>query len=274
MELYNQLRNKEKLFLIAGPCVVEDEVIMYKTAQVLKEETEKRGITFIFKSSYKKANRTAITSFQGPGMGQGLELLAKLKSDFGFPILTDVHETGEVNEAADVADILQIPAFLSRQTALIQKAANTGRIVNIKKAQFMAPEDIKNAADKVTAENNYQVLLTERGTSFGYHNLVVDFRSFIIMSGYGFPVIYDVTHSMQKPSLHHTSGGTPEYAPMMARAAMATGYVDGLFIETHPAPIEALSDASSMIPLADMPLLLDQCVELFEKRNLKDRKWL
>ncbi len=267
MELYNQLRDKSKLFLIAGPCVIEDEPIMYKTAEALMKETDKRGITFVFKSSYRKANRTAVTSFQGPGMDKGLMLLQKLKKEFGFPVLTDVHETGEVDEAAKVADILQIPAFLSRQTALIQKAATTGRIVNIKKAQFMAPEDIRNAAQKVTAENNYNVLLTERGTCFGYHDLVVDFRSFAIMSGMGFPVIYDVTHSMQKPSLHHTTGGTPEFVPMMARAALATGFVDGLFIETHPAPIEALSDASSMIPLADMPSLLDQCVQFFQMRK-------
>ncbi len=267
MDLYQQLRAKDKLFLIAGPCVVEDEKIMYKTAEVLKKETDKRNITFIFKSSYMKANRTSVMSFQGPGMNEGLNLLKKLKDEFGFPILTDVHETDEVDEAAEVADILQIPAFLSRQTGLIRKAATTGRIVNIKKGQFMAPEDIRNAAQKVTAENNYNVLITERGTSFGYHDLVVDFRSFAIMSGMGFPVVYDVTHSMQKPSLHHTSGGTPEFAPMMARAALATGFVDGLFIETHPAPIEALSDASSMIPLADMPALLDQCVKMFEMRE-------
>ncbi len=268
MELYNQLRDKSKLFLIAGPCVVEDKAIMYKTAEVLKKETDKRDITLIFKSSYKKANRTSVTSFQGPGMNEGLNLLMRLKEEFGFPILTDVHETNEVDEAAEVADILQIPAFLSRQTALIQKAAASGRIVNVKKAQFMAPEDIHNVTEKVTAENNYQVLITERGTCFGYHNLVVDFRSFAIMSGMGFPVIYDVTHSMQKPSLHHTSGGTPEFAPMMARAALATGFVDGLFIETHPAPIEALSDAASMIPLAVMPALLDQCKEIFELRKV------
>jgi len=263
MNLFETLLHGEKFFLIAGPCVVEDMSIMRRTAERLLQETVRRGITLVFKASYRKANRTAVTSFAGPGMEEGLAALATIKREFGVPILTAIHECHEAAIAAQVADILQIPAFLCRQTALIQAAADTGRAVNLKKGQFMAPEDMRSAVEKVTAQNNFQVLLTERGTSFGYHDLVVDFRGFAVMRGLGYPVVYDVTHSLQRPSLHNVSGGAPEYAPMMARAALATGVVDGLFLETHPVPQEALSDAASMLPLDKIGPLLDDCLAIW-----------
>ena len=262
MKFYEELRNCDRFFLIAGPCVVEDEKLMMQVAEKLVEITQNRGIPFIFKSSFRKANRTSIESPTGPGITKGLEILLKIKNELNIPILTDVHEIYEVEEAAEVADILQIPAFLSRQSDLIFAAAKTGKIVNIKKGQFMAPEDMKNAAEKVLSIENESVLLTERGTSFGYHNLVVDFRSFAIMKKLGYPVIYDVTHSLQRPSQNKTSGGTPQYALMMAKAALATGMVDGLFIETHPTPAKALSDANSMLPLNELPKLLDACLKI------------
>ncbi len=262
MKLYEELKSCEKFFLIAGPCVVENEKMMMQIAGELIEMTQKRGIQFIFKSSFKKANRTSIESPTGPGLIKGLEILSKIKKEFNVPILTDIHEINEIEEAAKVADILQIPAFLSRQSDLIFAAAKTGRIVNIKKGQFMAPEDMRNAAGKILVANNNNILLTERGTSFGYHNLVVDFRSFAIMKQLGYPVVYDVTHSLQRPSQNKTSGGTPQFAKMMAKAALATGKVDGLFIETHPNPAEALSDANSMLALTELPELLDSCLKI------------
>lgn len=262
MNLYDRMVEAKPFFLIAGPCVVEDRRVVMETAETLKSLTEKHRIPFIFKSSYAKANRTAITSFSGPGMDEGLRILDDVKKEFQIPILTDVHETGEVQSVADVADILQIPAFLSRQTPLIRAAAETGRIINVKKGQFLAPDDMRQVIEKITASNNFQILLTERGSTFGYHNLVVDFRSFPIMRGFNYPVIFDVTHSLQLPSVGQVSGGTPEYAPYMARAALATGQVDGLFIETHPAPMEALSDSASMIPLDDVSTFLDACLEI------------
>ncbi len=263
MDLYKRLTNFDKLFVIAGTCVVEDENIMMKTAESLCKETEKRGINFVFKASFLKSNRTSITSFTGPGIQEGLEMLSKIKKEFNVPLLTDVHETSEIKAVAEVVDIIQIPAFLSRQTVLISKAAQTGRIINIKKGQFMAPEDMINAAEKITAQNNFNLMLTERGTTFGYHNLVVDFRGFAVMKSIGFPVVYDVTHSLQRPSINKVSGGNPEYAIMMAKAALSTNFVDGLFFETHPYPEEALSDAASMISLEKIPNLLDECLKHF-----------
>ena len=263
MNLYQKLLNPEKFFLIAGPCVVEEEDLMIAVAEKLKKETTSRNIPFIFKSSYCKANRTSIESPSGPGLEKGLAILNKIKEKFELPILTDIHDISEIPKASEVADILQIPAFLCRQTDLIVSAAETGKIINIKKGQFMAPEDMKNAAQKVASTSNRNILLTERGTSFGYHNLVVDFRGFAIMKQFGYPVVYDVTHSLQKPSLDKTSGGTPEYALMMAKAALATGMVNGLFVETHPDPRNALSDADSMLPLNNIPDFLDECLKLY-----------
>lgn len=265
MSLYQMLSKHDKFFLIAGPCVVEDESLMLRVAEKLLTETRKRGITFVYKSSYKKANRTSIESPTGVGLDEGLKILQKVKERFNVPILTDVHETGEVEAVSEVADIIQIPAFLSRQTELLIAIGRTGRIVNIKKGQFMAPMDMKAATEKVHSVNNYNILLTERGTSFGYHNLVVDFRSFAVMKQLNYPVIYDVTHSLQQPSIGNVSGGTPELVPMMARAALATGMVDGLFIETHPNPIEALSDSQSMLPLDRIADVLDGCLRLYER---------
>lgn len=257
MKLYDSLKSSDKFFLIAGPCVIEDRDLMITVAQKLIEMTQARGIELIYKSSYKKANRTSINSPVGPGLVEGLKLLKHIKQEYNVPIITDVHEQKDVEEVAEVADIIQIPAFLSRQTDLIIEAARTGKTVNIKKGQFMAPEDMGNVVEKVLKTGNDKIILTERGTSFGYHELVVDFRSFAIMKKFGYPVVFDVTHSMQRPSKNNTSGGTPEYAEIMAKAACATGMVDGLFIETHTNPKAALSDSASMLPINDLPGLLD-----------------
>jgi len=261
--LYTTLNHPPTFFLIAGPCVIEDEPTTLKTAETLLRLTTDRKIPFIFKSSYTKANRTSAQSFTGLGLQKGLQILQKVKDTFDIPILTDVHETAEIIPVAEVADVLQIPAFLCRQTQLIQAAALSGKIVNIKKGQFLAPEDMKSAVVKVTQTGNNKIMLTERGTSFGYHNLVVDMRSFAIMKEFGCPVIYDVTHSMQTPSSGQTTGGTPQYAPMMARAALATGCVDGLFVECHPNPPQALSDAHTQLYLDKMDSLLDNCLSLY-----------
>lgn len=262
MNLYQTIQSSRPFFLIAGPCVIESPDLMLRTAEYLVKLAEQKQLMLIFKSSFQKANRTSGSSYSGPGREEGLKLLQKIKQTFDVPILTDIHETNEIEAVSQVADILQIPAFLSRQTALLQAAGLSGRIVNIKKGQFMAPEDMLPAAAKITATGNPQVMLTERGTSFGYHNLVVDFRSFAIMKTAGFPVIYDVTHSLQMPSAGAVSGGTPQYVPMMAKAAISTGMVDGLFIETHPDPETALSDAASMLRLDLLPSLLDGCIAL------------
>lgn len=260
--LYDSLKDTAGFFLIAGPCVVEDDSTMQTIAAELKELCAARGIQLVFKASYQKANRSSGDSYSGLGIQEGLKMLQKIGRDFGLPLITDVHETHEVSAAAQVCDILQIPAFLSRQTALIKACAATGRIVNIKKGQFMAPEDMLPAAEKARSEGNDNLLLTERGSSFGYHNLVVDFRGFALMESFGWPVVYDVTHSLQRPSQGKTSGGEPAYAAMMARAALATGKVKGLFIETHPQPPKAKSDAQSMLPLSEVEALLDGCLKI------------
>jgi len=260
--LYENLKNTSSFFLIAGPCVIESDDIMYKTIETLKNITTSRNVPFVFKSSYIKANRTSGDSFTGPGIEKGIEILLKIKKEFGVPILTDVHETIEVESVSKVVDIIQIPAFLCRQTALIVAAAKTGKIVNLKKGQFLAPEDMSLAVEKVISADNEKVLITERGTSFGYHNLVVDFRSFPMMKKIGYPVVFDVTHSMQRPSIGKISGGTPEYASMMAISAIATGNVDGLFIETHPDPKSAMSDASTQMPLGEIERLIDKCLSV------------
>ncbi|MDP8219850.1 MAG: 3-deoxy-8-phosphooctulonate synthase [Candidatus Stygibacter frigidus] len=260
-ELYEQLRGEKKFFLIAGPCVIESEELVMETAAELNRLAEQRDLILIFKSSWKKGNRTSVDSYTGPGLEKGLQILGKVKKEFRLPILTDIHESNEIEAVCKVADILQIPAFLSRQTDLLQAAGKSSKIVNIKKGQFMAPEDMKLAAEKVVSSGNEQILLTERGSSFGYHNLVVDFRSFAVMQDMGYPVIYDVTHSLQRPSEGKKSGGTPQFAEMMAKAAIATGMVQGLFIETHPEPSRALSDAGTMLPLKSMGRLLDECLK-------------
>ncbi|MDH4231265.1 MAG: 3-deoxy-8-phosphooctulonate synthase [Nitrospirota bacterium] len=244
------------LSLIAGPCVIENEDAVFYTAQRLKEICADLDIALIFKSSYDKANRTSLSSFRGPGIERGLRILSEVKSRFQLPVLSDVHSVDEVKPASEVLDVLQIPAFLCRQTDLILAASRTGRPVNIKKGQFLAPWDMKNIIDKCVSTGNRNVFITERGTSFGYNNLVVDVRSFPILRSLGFPVVFDVTHSLQLPGGKGIcSGGQREFAEPLARAAVAAG-VDGLFMEVHPEPDKALCDGPNMLPLEQLPQLL------------------
>lgn len=245
----------DKMVLFAGPCAAESYDICMETGTHVKALCAKLGIEYVFKSSFDKANRTSSGSYRGPSVDMGLEILAMVKKNLDVPIVTDVHESYQCAEAAEIADVLQIPAFLCRQTDLLKAAAQTGKAVKIKKGQFMAPEDMKYAVDKVRGEGNNKVFLTERGASFGYHTLVVDMRSLPIMRQYT-PVIFDVTHSVQQPGgKGGSSGGQREFAPFLARAAAAVG-VDGFFIETHPNPDKALSDGPNMIPLHEMEAFL------------------
>lgn len=242
--------------IIAGPCVIEDESIVFETAHGLKDIAMELGFPLVFKSSFDKANRTSVTSFRGPGIEKGLRTLADVRSRYGLPVISDVHSVEEVAPAAEVLDVLQLPAFLCRQTDLIVAAANTGKPVNIKKGQFLAPWDVKNIIDKFTSTGNTNLLLTERGTSFGYNNLIVDFRAFPIMRSFGVPVVFDVTHSLQLPGGQGTSsGGQREFAGPLLKAAVAAG-IDGIFMEVHPAPDRALCDGPNMIPLDKVRALL------------------
>jgi 2-dehydro-3-deoxyphosphooctonate aldolase (KDO 8-P synthase) len=244
------------LSLIAGPCVIENEEITFYTAQRLKEICADLKISLIFKSSYDKANRTSLGSFRGPGIDRGLRILSDVKDRFGLPLLSDIHSVEEVKPASQVLDALQIPAFLCRQTDLVLAASKTGKAVNIKKGQFLAPWDMKNIIDKAASTGNRNIFITERGTSFGYNNLVVDIRSFPILRSFGYPVIFDVTHSLQLPGGQGScSGGQREFAAHLARAAVAAG-VDGLFMEVHPEPEKALCDGPNMISLDELPQLL------------------
>jgi len=254
----------EKPLLIAGPCVIESPELTLSIAETISHLPVVREFNFVFKASYLKDNRSAGTSFRGPGIDEGLRTLENVRSRFGCPVISDVHDTGEVAAAAQTLDVLQIPAFLSRQSSLIEAAAATKKSLNIKKGQFLAPEDMQNVVDKARAAGARDVLLTERGTSFGYHDLVVDFRGFARMRAAGCPVIFDVTHSLQRPGgLGTASGGEPALAAMMARAAAAVP-VDGFFIETHPDPAQAKSDAASMLPLAQLPALLESVLRIFK----------
>jgi len=244
------------LVLIAGPCVVEDYETTREIAGYLKETTEKLGMPFIFKASFDKANRTSVTAFRGPGLTEGLRVLEEIKKEFGLPILSDIHRISEISAAARVLDIIQIPAFLCRQTDVIVEIAKSGRVVNIKKGQFLAPWDIANVVEKITSAGNHRILITERGTMFGYNNLVVDFRGFMIMRQTGYPVIFDATHSVQLPGgAGKSSAGQREYAPMLARAAVAAG-VDGVFMEVHPNPEKALCDGPNSLKLDTIDNLL------------------
>jgi 2-dehydro-3-deoxyphosphooctonate aldolase (KDO 8-P synthase) len=245
------------LALIAGPCVIEDRDLIFSTAGKLVALSERFGIPLIFKSSFRKANRTSMTGFTGLGIDEALRILADVKREFSVPILTDIHTEQEAVAVAGVADVLQIPAFLCRQTDLLVAAGATGRVVNIKKGQFLAPEDMRHAAEKVESTGNTGIMLCERGTSFGYHNLVVDMRSLVVMRSLGYPVVMDATHAVQIPSQGAVSGGRPEFILPLARAAVAVG-IDALFIETHPDPSRALSDAASQLPLASVAVLLEQ----------------
>jgi 2-dehydro-3-deoxyphosphooctonate aldolase (KDO 8-P synthase) len=246
------------LFVIAGPCVIENERVVMETAAALQQLGERLEIPVIFKSSYDKANRTAVDSYRGPGLIAGLKLLREVKVRFGLPLLSDVHHPEEVDAAAEVLDILQIPAFLCRQTDLIVAAAKTGRVVNVKKGQFLSPWDMGNIVKKIESAGNDRILLTERGASFGYNNLVADMRSIPIMQRFGYPVVFDATHSVQLPGGQGTSsGGQREFIPMLTRAAVAAG-CDGLFMEVHPDPSRALSDGPTQVPLAELEALLRQ----------------
>jgi len=251
-----RLGGDNALVIVAGPCVIETEEITFSTAKKLSEICQKTGFPLIFKSSYDKANRSSRASYRGPRIDKGLRILSDVKSSFNLPVLSDVHSIDEVKPASDVLDVIQIPAFLCRQTELILAASNTGKPVNIKKGQFLAPWDVKNIIDKFTSTGNHKLFITERGTSFGYNNLVVDFRSIPIMRAYGYPVIFDVTHSLQLPGgLGEKSGGQKEFAEPFARAAAAIG-VDGLFMEVHPDPDRALCDGPNMIQLNNVEPLL------------------
>ncbi|MDM0013010.1 3-deoxy-8-phosphooctulonate synthase [Variovorax sp. J22P168] len=259
---------RQPFFLIAGPCVVESEQLQMDTAGTLKEITASLGIPFIFKSSFDKANRSSGTSFRGPGRGKGLEILAKVKRELGLPVLTDVHTEDDILEAAKVVDVLQTPAFLCRQTDFIRAVAQSGKPVNIKKGQFLAPHDMKNVIDKARAAAREKGLpedsfmACERGASFGYNNLVSDMRSLAIMRETGAPVVFDATHSVQLPGGQGTSsGGQREMVPVLSRAAVAVG-VAGLFMETHPDPAKALSDGPNAVPLKHMKALLETLVAL------------
>jgi len=244
------------LFLIAGPCVIENETLILETAGTLKEITDTLGIPFIFKSSFDKANRSSHESFRGPGMEEGLRILEAVKAQVGVPVLTDVHEDTPLNEVAAVVDVLQTPAFLCRQTNFIQAVASQGKPVNIKKGQFLSPWDMKNVSDKALATGNKQIMVCERGASFGYNNLVSDMRSLAVMRDCGVPVVFDATHSVQLPGGQGScSGGQREFVPVLARAAVAAG-VSGVFMETHPDPAKALSDGPNAWPLDQMKALL------------------
>ncbi|MBW7887821.1 MAG: 3-deoxy-8-phosphooctulonate synthase [Bacteroidetes bacterium] len=259
--------NGNPLAVIAGPCVVENREMIFRTAEKIKKVTEKLRVPLIFKASYKKANRTSVNGFTGIGMDEALQILAEAKKEFHFPLLTDVHSEKEISSAAEVADVLQIPAFLCRQTDLLLAAGNSGKAVNIKKGQFLAPEDMKHPIDKVASTGNKNILVTERGASFGYHNLVVDMRSFPIMKKFGWPVVMDATHSVQLPSsAEEKSGGEPEFIFPLARAAAAAG-IDALFLETHPNPKAALSDAASQLPLEKFERLLVQVLAVDSARR-------
>lgn len=250
------------LFLIAGPCVIESEAHARMLAERVAEIAADAGVPYIFKASYDKANRSSVKAFRGPGLAEGLRILGKIRAELKVPILTDIHEISQAGPAAEVADILQIPAFLARQTDLLLAAAKTGRIVNVKKAQFLSPWDMGNVAEKVASSGNDKIILTERGASFGYNNLVVDMRSFPVLKAFGYPVVYDVTHSVQLPGGQgHASGGQPEFIETLARAGVATG-VDGIFLETHDNPATALSDGANALPLSQLAQLLSRLKQL------------
>lgn len=270
MEIIKKLKLKDfeiggdKLTILAGPCAAESMEILDETAKGLKEITKKLDINFVFKSSFDKANRSSINSYRGPGLEKGLKMLQAIKSKYGMPIVTDIHTPDQAEPVSEVADILQIPAFLCRQTDLLVAAAKTGKIVNIKKGQFLAPEQMGPLVKKVEDSGNNNILLTDRGTSFGYNNLVVDFRAIPIMLEFGYPIVFDATHSVQLPGANGTSsGGDRRFVPPLAKAAMAAG-ANALFFEVHPDPDKALCDGPNMIALKDAEELFKQCKDIFE----------
>ena len=254
----------DKLTILAGPCAIESQKILNETAQGLKEITRDLDINFVFKSSFDKANRSSLTSFRGPGLEKGLAMLQEVKEKFDLPIVTDIHEPAQAQRVAQVADIIQIPAFLCRQTDLLVSAGKTDKILNIKKGQFLAPEQMKSLIKKVEDTGNKKIMVTDRGTTFGYNNLVVDFRGIPIMKEFGYPVVFDATHSVQLPGANGTSsGGDRRFVPTLAKSAMASG-ADVLFFEIHPEPDKALCDGANMIALKDAKELFDICNKIFK----------
>ena len=255
----------DELFVISGPCVIEDESTMMKTAEMLKEVSERLNLPIIYKSSFQKDNRSTADNYQGPGLDEGLKLLQRVKEEFGFSILSDVHYPDQMDAAAEVLDIIQIPAYLVMQTTLVQAAAKTGKVINLKHAQFLAPKNMKLPMGKVEAVGNENIILTERGYAFGYNDLVVDPRSFYLMRQLGYPVVFDVTHSVRKYGIPSADpkGGNREFLPTLARAGAASG-VDGFFIETHPEPEKALCDAASQLCVYDFEEFMKPILELHE----------
>jgi 2-dehydro-3-deoxyphosphooctonate aldolase (KDO 8-P synthase) len=264
--MLNQL-TRSPLFVIAGPCVIESAELCLTIGRHVKSVCERLGLAYVFKASFDKANRSSNASFRGPGLTEGLVVLDRIKKDLGVPVLTDVHEPEQAAVAAKVVDVLQVPAFLARQTDLLVACGRTGRAVNVKKGQFMSPQEMGLAVEKVRSCGNENVMLTERGTFFGYNRLVNDFTALPVMKGFGVPVVFDVTHSTQQPAgLGNQSGGNPQYSPMLARAAVAAG-VDGLFLECHPEPKKAKSDAATMLALDMVEPLLTQCRQIADLRR-------
>lgn len=259
--------NLSDLFVIAGPCVIESVELCLTVGSRIKQICQKLGLAYIFKASFDKANRTSVQSYRGPGLEAGLAALDRVRRELGVAVLTDVHEPSQAAIAAKVVDVLQVPAFLARQTDLLIACGKTGKIVNIKKGQFMSPHEMAAAVEKVRSTGNLRVMLTERGTFFGYNRLVNDFTAIAVMKSFGVPVVFDITHSTQQPAgLGQASGGNPRYSPMLARAAVAAG-VDGLFLECHPDPANARSDAASMMKLDDVEPLLVQCWQIAQLRK-------
>lgn len=266
MPLLDQLR-RAPLFVIAGPCVIESADLCLTIGRQVKAICDAQGLSYVFKASFDKANRSSVSGFRGPGLTDGLAVLQRVRDELGVPVLTDVHETEQVQAVAEVADILQVPAFLARQTDLLAACGRSGKCVNVKKGQFMSPQEMGNAVEKVRAGGGSEILLTERGTFFGYNRLVNDFTGLAVMQSFGVPVVFDVTHSTQQPAGQgNQSGGSPQYAPLLARAAVAAG-AEGLFLECHPTPAAAKSDAATMLPLASVELLLKQCAQLAQLRR-------
>lgn len=270
-ESHPALFGGKRLAVIAGPCVLESMEVTRRVAGEMRDVCARLNLPFVFKASYAKANRSSVESYRGPGLNAGLDMLAAIREEFGVPVLTDVHEPGEAGTAGAVVDVLQIPAFLCRQTALIEAAGRAGKVVNIKKGQFLAPGDMERAAEKASAAGAGGVLLTERGTTFGYGDLVVDMRSFAIMARSGWPTVFDITHSLQQPG-GRVTGGRREFALPLARAAVAAG-ADAVFLEAHPDPANALSDAATMLPLAEVGQILESLVRVREAL-LAGETWL
>lgn len=263
MSLYEKLKDrKDGLFLMAGPCVIEDERMPFEIAERLVDITKRLGLEFIFKASYRKANRSRLDSFTGIGDEKGLKILGEIREKYNIPVVTDIHSAEEAEMAARFVDVIQIPAFLCRQTDILVAAAKTGKVVNIKKGQFLSPEAMRFAMDKVADSGNEKIVLTDRGTMFGYHDLIVDFRSIPIMKSFGVPVVMDITHSLQQPNQSSgVSGGMPEMIASIAKAAIAVG-TDGIFMETHPDPKKAKSDGANMLPLSEVENLLSTLLKI------------